>query len=317
MTEQLQAKVGNFDWLCDFAAIEEFFLPSFTGLPSRVAPAAALTTDATRRPVPVRALVVGCGTSDLSYELAHVYDEIISVDYDPEVIKHMMKTSQHYQTKNGSRLGHMSWSVCDLLEVDESPLPHDGIDIAIDKGSLDAMIVEGSIVNLFVNIHRTLCTNGKYLVISFLSKELLETLLNIPNFFFVERCVEKQFASGKVTILLCKKVFSTDRYSVQTINALREHEKIITDAYFQESCPWLTPERRNVLLNFFVDYCTTQQVDIDNGQIPLASAHKIIEAVDPYLGYSFDLFMSDIRERGLNEECISYHVLIDFLADLQ
>lgn len=319
MSEAWQTKVGNFDWLCDFAAIEEFFSPSFTGVLCSRRDAGVGGHEELPRS---RALVVGCGTSDLSFQLAHLYDHIVSVDYDPEIIKHMTlaATQLEARDKNALRLGKMNWQVCDILDLDGEAcsLYSDSIDIAIDKGTLDAIIVGGSIVNLFVNIHRMLRSDGKYLVISFLSKDLLERLLCIPDFLEVERCTEKIFPSGKVTVVVCRKVVCGGfKYDSFLMKHLKEHEQSITDEYFQESNPWLTEEKKNSITNYFCEFCRSKSLDLDVARLPLPIAHQIVESLDPYLGYTYDLFISDIKNSEMSEHSISYAELLDFLQNLQ
>jgi SAM-dependent methyltransferase len=321
MSEAWQTKFGNFDWLCDFASVEEFFSSSFTGVHTRgVAGHEPCECAETAAQPPSRALVVGCGTSDLSFQLAHLYDHIISVDYDPEIIKHMTLAAPEFKAKENFHLGRMDWLVCDMLDLEVLPrlLSSQNIDIAIDKGSFDAMIVEGSIVNLFVNIHRMLRRGGKYLVISLLSKELLQELLNIPYFFEVDNCAEKIFPSGKVTVIICRKVVS-DRFENDTslMKRLEEHEKSITDKYFQQSNPWLTEEKKNRVMHFFLEFCASKNLALDFARLPLPIAHNIIESLDPNLGYSYDLFLSDIRNSDMSENCISYTELIALLQNLQ
>ena len=67
-------KIGNFDWITEFNEIEEYLQNKFTGLEK---------IDKCN----VRVLVIGCGTSKLSVQLAHSgFGEVVSVDNDCECI---------------------------------------------------------------------------------------------------------------------------------------------------------------------------------------------------------------------------------------
>jgi hypothetical protein len=107
---------GNYDWIADFQAIRQFLTPEFleVGLDSRL-------------------LIVGCGTSTLSENLyASGFHNIVNVDIDAKQIELMRCI---HADKPG-----MSWLVADLCDA-RSALPTDGaFDVAIDKGTLDALL---------------------------------------------------------------------------------------------------------------------------------------------------------------------------------
>ncbi len=106
---------GSFDWIVDFEDIRQFLTPEFLG----VDPGARL-------------LVVGCGTSTLSERLHATFPNVVSVDIDERQVDHMR---QAHAGKAG-----MSWVVADLCDA-RGAFPIDGVfDVAVDKGTLDALL---------------------------------------------------------------------------------------------------------------------------------------------------------------------------------
>ncbi|KAM4695139.1 EEF1A lysine methyltransferase 4 [Discoglossus pictus] len=79
-----------------------------------------------------RGLVLGCGTSSLSVDL---HEEgvcpITSIDYSPVCIEEM---AQRHADRTG-----MSWQVMDARQLQ---FPDSSFDLVIEKGTLDAMMVE-------------------------------------------------------------------------------------------------------------------------------------------------------------------------------
>jgi 16S rRNA A1518/A1519 N6-dimethyltransferase RsmA/KsgA/DIM1 with predicted DNA glycosylase/AP lyase activity len=97
-------KIGNFDWIVPYASLKKFLEPEFTGL----APDKAVQ----------KALVIGCGTSELSALLAEesLFGQVVSVDNDAGCIEHM-KTQ-------ASGKPQLQWLVYDCIEA-----PCNGVDV--------------------------------------------------------------------------------------------------------------------------------------------------------------------------------------------
>ena len=125
-----KVKVGTFEWITEFDDIHSFLEPCFTGLGH--IPKSEL-----------RVLVAGCGTSLLSIQLADAgFGKIVSVDNDCECISHM-KSLHH----NDQRL---QWFTYDMVDPASTPFVDElmsndlGLfDMIVDKGTLDAILVEG------------------------------------------------------------------------------------------------------------------------------------------------------------------------------
>jgi len=100
-----------------------------------------------------RVLVVGCGTSTLSASMLQSgYQSIVSIDNDEECIRHL---SDQYHADH-----RLSWIVYDVVEpfrYEHNPELTDGsFDIVIDKGTLDAVLVEGSCATMLLEVYRLL-----------------------------------------------------------------------------------------------------------------------------------------------------------------
>ncbi|TIA70317.1 hypothetical protein E3P91_03165 [Wallemia ichthyophaga] len=77
-----------------------------------------------------RILMLGCGNSSLSRDMYDDgYTNILNIDYSPVCIDNMTKA-------NESRSG-MQWCVMDIRQLD---LPDNSFDVAIDKGTMDALL---------------------------------------------------------------------------------------------------------------------------------------------------------------------------------
>jgi hypothetical protein len=114
--------LGHFDWVLDYCDFSFIF-------------------DHTRieNPSAARALVIGCGTSDLSHKLLSHYGVIVSVDNDADVIAYMADSTSHIE--------RLKWIAYDMIECYYNPpsanpqLQDHSFDILVDKCSMDAMLV--------------------------------------------------------------------------------------------------------------------------------------------------------------------------------
>ncbi|XP_069583063.1 EEF1A lysine methyltransferase 4 [Ranitomeya imitator] len=114
-------------------------------------------------------LVLGCGTSSLSAEL---YNEgvrpLVSIDYSPVCIKEM--------AQRNAKVPDMSWMVMDARHLH---FPDGTFDLIIEKGTLDAMMVDekdpwrvtqGTITlvdQVLSEVSRVLAPNGCFMSITF------------------------------------------------------------------------------------------------------------------------------------------------------
>lgn len=140
-----QVKVGTFDWITEFDDINGFLEPTFTGL-GHISKSE------------VRVLVAGCGTSLLSIQLADSgFGEIVSVDNDSECISHMKNLHCNDQ--------RLQWFTYDMVDPSTTPILDElsnndlGLfDMIVDKGTLDAILVEGLFHMTTYESYFALCT---------------------------------------------------------------------------------------------------------------------------------------------------------------
>lgn len=84
-------------------------------------------------PMDSKILHLGCGNSTLSESMyAQGWHNQVNVDYSPAVIDMMSE-------RTGAAMPDMSWLVADIFELDKV-FQQDSIDVAIDKGTLDALL---------------------------------------------------------------------------------------------------------------------------------------------------------------------------------
>ncbi|KAJ2899421.1 hypothetical protein IWW38_000995 [Coemansia aciculifera] len=117
-----------------------------------------------------RILMLGCGNSTLSGDMYDDgYHNIVNVDYSDVVIDQMRRRSQQHQPK-------MSWEVMDVraLSLDDG-----SIDVAIDKGTLDALMCDKgdvwepsaelckNVAGEVNEVDRVLAPGGKFIWITF------------------------------------------------------------------------------------------------------------------------------------------------------
>jgi len=105
-----------------------------------------------------RILMVGCGNSNMSYEMwVDGYTEMLNIDISPVVID--MMNANHPNLK---------WETADICTVD---YPSESFDASIDKGTLDAILCgEGSVeksFQLLSNICRMLKPGGIHIMITY------------------------------------------------------------------------------------------------------------------------------------------------------
>ena len=135
-----------------------------------------------------RILMLGCGNSTLSGDLYDAgYKNIVNMDYSPIVIDRMR---EKYADRS-----EMTWEVMDMKDL---TFESNSFDIVLDKGSLDALMVdEGDVWNpeesviididkVLQGVSRVLVPGGKYLQISFAQPHfrtkymMAERIQNLP-----------------------------------------------------------------------------------------------------------------------------------------
>lgn len=251
-------KCGSFDWLVESREFARFLGPKFTGVIG-----------------PKRCLVIGCGTSKLSEDLhALEFGEIVSIDNDKgciELMKGLYKT-----------IPALKWIVADLITgtgvtANKKVLDDEGFDLIIDKGTFDAILVEGTVSPMLANVHRMLKPDGAYVICSLnsehlLGRLLLPTLIGWKTSFFS--------ANERTRIVVCNK------RPIEAIDwgLVAEEETKALDEHFKKDKPLLTPEVESGIRAAF------------SAPLEFKAAHSaIFDALLPSLGYEYDLFLQDLK----------------------
>lgn len=188
--DQRYTKEKTFDWfktwkdlqpvlepiICDYDAVNESELTDeFKSLQKK-------------KSAEKKIIILGCGNSTLGPDMyASNYHNITNIDFSPIVIENM---KSEYLT-----LSSMKWEVMDIRDIKYG---NETFDIAIDKGTMDAMMCEkGSIwspsealkqnVALEVDeVLRILKPNGKFIYVTFGQPHFRRQHLERPGLWDVE-----------------------------------------------------------------------------------------------------------------------------------
>jgi len=130
-------------------------------------------------PKQTTALVVGCGTSNLSEELHRAQcKNVVSIDFSQVCIDINKKK---YANQQGMQFGHM-----DVRKLEFGP---NRFDLIIDKGTLDSILcaddAEVAAAKAISECSRVLQPGGVFVMVSHAAPEHREALLKVPNDQFV------------------------------------------------------------------------------------------------------------------------------------
>jgi ubiquinone/menaquinone biosynthesis C-methylase UbiE len=108
-------------------------------------------------PKNLRVLVVGCGTSSLSFEMYEEgYKSMHSVDYSSEAIAEMQQ-----------KYPQLEWSVMDVRHMDFEEASFDTI---VDKGALDCLFfldeTNEAVLEMLSEVYRVLRPGGQYIAVT-------------------------------------------------------------------------------------------------------------------------------------------------------
>ena len=212
---------GTFEWIVEWEDLSRLLAPAALGFSGHQ----------------LRAIDVGCGTSDIAVALAgHGYESVTAVDREASCVEHMRL--QHGDTD-------VRWLQCDLCDGDgaASTLADAGYDLVFDKGMLDCALVEQAGPALLTTVVRLLAPGGVYALVSFRSEALLRLLLDFGGPLELEEYVALPPLPGGEVGSFCR-IRRSGAASLPGMDALSEHIDAATDWWYTQEAPLLTPERR-------------------------------------------------------------------------
>lgn len=200
----------------------------------------------------------------------------------------------HHHRHNTHHTNHNDHIDADNYNKKCNELDEDNyFNIIIDKGTLDAILVEGSIYMMLVEVYRMLRIDGVYLLISINTRRLLEPILMMKPLRF--ELIFNEDIENHCTIVICKKLGGNDDYNDDGSNVDNDlnhcgsrddhqqsicnngnnsdctssyymnEESVILNNYFQNECPLVTKQiEASLKLEFYERYLTNHKHDDDN-----------------------------------------------------
>ncbi|GAB1598944.1 eEF1A lysine and N-terminal methyltransferase-like [Argonauta hians] len=125
-----------------------------------------------------KVLMVGCGNSQLSADMFDAgFKNIINIDTSSVVIKQMVSKNQAYRPE-------MKFLKMDVTQME---FPDGDFSVVIDKGTLDALMVNESeevlanVDKALSEISRTMRFGARYIIVTLLQEHILRKLLNFTS----------------------------------------------------------------------------------------------------------------------------------------
>lgn len=174
-----------FEWYGEYAQLQRGLLGEL-GLPAG-APAAMLH----KLKKSVRVLVVGCGNSELSKQLADDgFSTLVSIDFSERVVDEMRRKHPD-----------MRWEVMDMTDM--NAFASGSFDLVVDKGALDALMasdtpeIRQDATKMLLEVQRVLAPGGRYCCVTMAQDFILRHVL---TFFCVSAASEPDSdAAAKAT----------------------------------------------------------------------------------------------------------------------
>eukprot|EP00286_Rhodomonas_abbreviata_P028383 CAMPEP_0181295384 /NCGR_PEP_ID=MMETSP1101-20121128/4120_1 /TAXON_ID=46948 /ORGANISM="Rhodomonas abbreviata, Strain Caron Lab Isolate" /LENGTH=289 /DNA_ID=CAMNT_0023400135 /DNA_START=155 /DNA_END=1021 /DNA_ORIENTATION=- len=262
--EKTKDVYGTYDWIVDYEDFKGLVSPSALGISENS-----------------RMLVVGCGTSTLSEELYNAgYKDMVNMDIDEAQIEHMRE--QHADKA-------MQWITADVTDMRKQFPEPECFDVALDKGTLDALLCTDQAAEMICELWRLLTVGGQMLIISFRPADFIASLLS-PPLLPSSLSIKPIEARGKRvgSLFVVSKSCSLPSIPAAAVKAYVD-ERI--QWWHQEGDPLLTPRREASLREKF-----SEQTTDANGRVGLSVCHCIMfgEEERGEYGYGIDMFMQDL-----------------------
>jgi SAM-dependent methyltransferase len=290
----METKIGSFEWIANYEEIRGYF--SWTLDYHR-----ACKSQSTL----LKMLEIGCGTSGISEKLQRDFPclDITTTDYDKECVRHLRRQFP---------LSPIRYETLDILSEQDTPeVKYGSFDIVLDKGTFDALLVEGSVAQVIENIYRFLKHEGCYLLFSIHPVDFMNNFFGSPDCGLEILRFEPMIISGKAshcTVTLLRKSASRPFQLLQ----FAAYEKAMMDTHYKDENPLLTPQMEMQMRLAFASLK-------DNAPgLTLQKAFAVI--FDPELEYEYDLFLEDLEQFDPPLQYPGYITLqeaLRFLEDMQ
>lgn len=293
-------KIGSFEWIASYEEVRYCIEDARSRLLS-------LSTV----PSPMfEVMEIGCGTSSVSKQLVEEYPDmyITAVDYDDGIIEFMKEQTSHPL---------ITFQLLDLTsQIDVQSMPAQQFNLIIDKGTFDAILVEGSASDLLFSLHHLLHKQrGLYLVFSIHNVDFLSRYFSIPeSLFHTVRLESLQRGEKELHASVCLLSPSSLTVSFNPETFLTAEQALLQQIY-QHETPLLTADERERIRGAFLCQSLSKQ---DDPVLPLPLAYSTL--IDPALEYSYELFLEDLGKmkpaRRL-AEALSLSEALYFLEQMQ
>jgi hypothetical protein len=211
------------------------------------------------------------------------YGEVVSVDNDENCITTMQ---ERYKD-----IPDLKWIVCDLITGDGMHenieyLHDENFDLIIDKGTFDAVLVEGTVSPMLNHVYRLLKLEGAYVMCSFNTQDLLSQLLHPHTIGWKASFYE---CNDKTRVVACKKTSSIH----VDWELVAYEEAMYLNRHFTIDEPLLTPDVEALIRTQFVTTLALKDAHVVLFQSKIFENEEVLE-------YDYDLFMEDLQTFKLN-----------------
>ena len=289
-------KEGFFEWIASYDDVKPYLKPPYLNIPREE----------------IKALVIGNGTSTVAESLMtdlH-YHEVYAIDNDDHCTQHMQtcfpQSTVHYH----------SYDMVDGLlstDVDNAYLPTElrqnhYFNVIIDKGTFDAILVEGSVASMIHEVLRFLNQDGYYVLFSINKSTLLQELFSLTSLYLNIVYNDTLVFSGQtITMMICQK---TQHNPSLQIDEIAHYEEIIMNAFFQMDTPFFTEVQKKDIEQKFL------QSSVEG--IGLKKAYEILFQGKESLGYEYSLFLEDLQSFDLkNKDKLTFEEAMQFIDTMQ
>ena len=272
------------------------------------------------------ALVLGCGTSDLSFELVNdeVCGSVLSLDIQKRFINIMRE-----KFKKDKRLEWETIDFTDIKQMDKL-INEKRFDLIIDKATFDAILCEEKSGHYINTVFRYLRCGGVYILVSLHEPDLLRPIFDYDFGRQDLKLFIEQFSVNDLerTLIIihdvnginvkrgcsAEKCFCT--FPDILIENVHRHISTILDCYLTMGKPLLNHERAEKLRHDFEKIMKKS----DKERIPIKMAYSLMFSNEECDMYTFEDFLEDLYDSDIKmaeRETISIIEAMDFFRKNQ